>query len=505
MNLSSVVRSVEADSDVSDWDLSEDELVGADDDGAVDDPLRGSVLSPLDKLDASVDDTTPDMLDLDSIVSQGPVVNTDREDRLQLEDSSEDLQPVLTSSPRPAQQSQTADPFSHPPFSIRTGSQLPLTEVDEPHEFFEAIFGSDTFDHIAQQTNLYAAQAGASWDPTCGSEMKLFIGIILAMGVHRLPHLHDYWSKHPLLGVPGITHSMPRDRFKELLRYFHINDNTQAKPRDHPEYDKLHKIRPLLNKIRSNTQRAYIPHKQLSIDEAMVLFKGRSSIKQFMPLKPIKRGYKIWCLCVSINGLAYDIEVYLGATGSGTEGSLGEKVVMRLIEKVTGQGYEVYMDNFFTSPALSLALREHQIFVIGTARVNRKGFPQSLRDTKAFAKTATRGEHRSVLIHEGKTECLVWKDNKPVPLINSISPPANTATVKRTAKDGSRNAVPCPESIKLYNMYMGGVDLFDFKRKTYSCSRKSRKWWFRLFYFLVDMATTNSYIRKNTSYPSPSI
>ena len=129
---------------------------------------------------------------------------------MQLEDSSEDLQPVLTSSPRPAQQSQTADPFSRPPFSIRTGSQLPLTEVDEPHEFFEAMFGSDTFDHIAQQTNLYAAQAGASWDPTCGSEMKLFIGIILAMGVHRLPHLHDYWSKHPLLGVPGITHSMPQ-------------------------------------------------------------------------------------------------------------------------------------------------------------------------------------------------------------------------------------------------------------------------------------------------------
>ena len=132
---------------------------------------------------------------------------------------------------------------------------------------------------------------------------------------------------------------------------------------------------------------------------------------------------------------------------------------------------------FLRAQPFSLALREHQIFVIGTARVNRKGFPQSLRDTKAFAKTATRGEHRSALIHKGKTECLVWKDNKPVPLINSISPPANTATVKRTEKDGSRNVVPCPESIKLY-MYMGGVDLFDFKRKTYSCSRKSRKWCF---------------------------
>ena len=66
--------------------------------------------------------------------------------------------------------------------------------------------------------------------------------------------------------------------------------------------------------------------------------------------------------------------------------------------------------------------------------------------------------------------------------------------VKRTAKDGSRLIIPCPDSIKLYNAYMGGVDLFDFRRKTYSCSRKSKKWWLRLFYFLVDMATTNAYI-----------
>ena len=41
---------------------------------------------------------------------------------------------------------------------------------------------------------------------------------------------------------------------------------------------------------------------------------------------------------------------------------------------------------------------------------------------------------------------------------------------------------------------MGGVDTFDSRRKTYSCSRKSKKWWLRLFYFLVDAAATNAYI-----------
>jgi hypothetical protein len=41
---------------------------------------------------------------------------------------------------------------------------------------------------------------------------------------------------------------------------------------------------------------------------------------------------------------------------------------------------------------------------------------------------------------------------------------------------------------------MGGVDLFDARKKTYSCSRKSKKWWLRLFSFLVDASVANAYI-----------
>ena len=32
---------------------------------------------------------------------------------------------------------------------------------------------------------------------------------------------------------------------------------------------------------------------------------------------------------------------------------------------------------------------------------------------------------------------------------------------------------------------MGGVDTADAKRKTYSCSGRSKKWWHRLFYMLT--------------------
>ena len=43
-------------------------------------------------------------------------------------------------------------------------------------------------------------------------------------------------------------------------------------------------------------------------------------------------------------------------------------------------------------------------------------------------------------------------------------------------------------------MYMGGVDQADQKRKAYSCSRKSEKWWYRLFWFLLDISIVNAHI-----------
>ena len=89
---------------------------------------------------------------------------------------------------------------------------------------------------------------------------------------------------------------------------------------------------------------------------------------------------------------------------------------------------------------------------------------------------------------------MVWKDRKVVPIINTISDPSNVSQVMRRNKDGTRSPVSCLDSVRLYNNYMGGVDLFDARRKTYSCSRKSRKWWLRLFYFLLDASVTNVYI-----------
>ena len=59
-----------------------------------------------------------------------------------------------------------------------------------------------------------------------------------------------------------------------------------------PGYDKLGKITPIITALLERFRAVYEPGKNISIDEAMIRFKGRSTIKQYLPMKPIKRELK---------------------------------------------------------------------------------------------------------------------------------------------------------------------------------------------------------------------
>lgn len=87
-----------------------------------------------------------------------------------------------------------------------------------------------------------------------------------------------------------------------------------------------------------------------------------------------------------------------------------------------------------------------------------------------------------------------WMDKKPVNFLSSAHTPRQTTTVLRRLQNGKRVNVHCPAVVADYNKYMGGVDRFDQYRERYETGRKSIKWWFRILYFLLDMAVVNSFI-----------
>lgn len=66
-------------------------------------------------------------------------------------------------------------------------------------------------------------------------------------------------------------------------------------PKDHPGHDRLYKIRLVVETLKNKF--CSIPlEESLSIDEQLCSTKARHYLKQYMPMKPHKWGYKLFVL-----------------------------------------------------------------------------------------------------------------------------------------------------------------------------------------------------------------
>ena len=80
---------------------------------------------------------------------------------------------------------------------------------------------------------------------------------------------------------------MTKSRFKQILQNIHFSNNDTA-----DKVDKGSKVRPLINHFNEAFQSAMSNPSIQSIDEHMIKFKGRSSMKQYIKSKPIKWEFK---------------------------------------------------------------------------------------------------------------------------------------------------------------------------------------------------------------------
>ena len=85
------------------------------------------------------------------------------------------------------------------------------------------------------------------------NEMKLFLGVLLCTGILKFPRYRHYWKTS--LRIEPIASAISHDRFDKIKQYLHFNDNNSQKPNDHPQHDKLHKVRPVLDAIQTKCKR----------------------------------------------------------------------------------------------------------------------------------------------------------------------------------------------------------------------------------------------------------
>ena len=311
---------------------------------------------------------------------------------------------------------------------------------------------------------------------------------MILMGIHKVPRAADYWSTDPRLAVPGVSNIMPVQRWRKLSQYLHLVDNRDEPNRQDPNRDRLFKVRPVLDMCNRNFKSGvYGPNRELSIAEAMIGFKGRCHMKQYMPAKPIKWGLKAWMLADAHNGYCVHADIYTGTKdGQGRTEGLGHNVVMDLAQHIANKNFHLYFDNYFTSPKLLTDLKSIGTYACGTVRAGRKGLPPSFKEKKKVDRGV------SSFLQNGSTIAVRWRDNKDVFLLSTNCDNAISETSRRVG--GTNSAIACPKVVKLYNKYKGGVDLSDQARSYYPVGRKARKYWKYILWFFVDICLINSWI-----------
>ncbi|KAL5509675.1 hypothetical protein EMCRGX_G005078 [Ephydatia muelleri] len=402
----------------------------------------------------------------------------------------------------PQRWSSSFTPIAVTPFSNPVGPTFTVGE--DAGEIFNHFFTDSLIDHIVIQTNKYAQETMEptkflKWKSVTTEELRAYFGFMILMGLVRMPELEDYWKLDPVFNYPPIASRISRNRFKEISRFLHFADNQSLVNRGEPGFDRLGKVRPVIEEISKSLLHNYDVSRDVVVDEAMIPFKGRSYLKQYLPKKPVKWGIKAWCLADSHNGYVQKVDVYAGKTmGERKDWNMGEQVVLDLTYHLRGKYHHVYCDNFFTSSRLLEELLANGIYGCGTVRQNTKGYPAHLKMSgkgkRAQRKLGLINRGDMVAQQQGPLVSTVWLDTKPVTMMATNCQPGETSTVKRKASDGSKADVRCPTTVTAYSQCMHGVDYNDQLRQYYSVPTKCRKYYKYIFWFLFELASTNSYI-----------
>ena len=145
---------------------------------------------------------------------------------------------------------------------------------------------------------------------------------------------------------------MKRDQFLNLLRFLHFADNRNHNPAD-PDCDRLYKIREIINLIMQQCREVYSPGKNLSVDESLVLFKGRFSFMQYIKSKRARFGIKLFQLC-TVSGIPLYFLAYHGNLAPilvemGEGAMMTERNPAILMERHLHKGHHLFIDNYYTS------------------------------------------------------------------------------------------------------------------------------------------------------------
>lgn len=244
-----------------------------------------------------------------------------------------------------------------------------------PVELFEDFFDDDFWELLRSETEMYMRQKNASDAPPVIEELKCFVGILILSGYNVLPSCRNYWDQKSDMHNEMVSNAMRRNRFLTILKYIHCADNLT----DFDGNDKVWKLRKLISMLKDKCMQHFVPTPDMDYDESMIKYFGRHPMKQFIRGKPIRFGFKVWCLNTP-DGYLVNFDVYQGKhqnldsdhlTLFGKAAAPLTKMLIELPNNIRSLPFNIFLDNLFCGPSLFSFLRENNYSATGTFRENR--------------------------------------------------------------------------------------------------------------------------------------
>ncbi|XP_035707126.1 piggyBac transposable element-derived protein 4 [Folsomia candida] len=242
--------------------------------------------------------------------------------------------------------------------------------------------------------------------------------------------------------------------------------------------------------ILANFSSAVIPGKNICIDETLLAYKGRLSFRQYNPKKRGRFGIKMFVLCDCALKFVLNILPYQGKSTPLADRSwlkdlgFGGATVLTLLQGYLNKAYHVVVDNWFLGPKLAKIMLAEKTYVLGTVQRRRKGMPKMRgKLPKGHVQTFCDDE---ILVER-------WSDRREVCMLNTFMP----HSMRIAESSNPKNTREKPATVLLYNSIMGAVDNVDKTIKPYQSVRKSYKWYKKVVFNMIDVATYNSMILYN--------
>ncbi|XP_023213149.1 piggyBac transposable element-derived protein 3-like [Centruroides sculpturatus] len=371
------------------------------------------------------------------------------------------------------------------PFSFREvpGPKHMPPPDSPPIVYFYLFFTSTLLSLMVEETNRYAQQVLngmgnnvpsylKNWTKVSVPEMKGFLACILNVGRKESSDPARYWCTSPIQSDSWFREMLSKQRFCQLVSFFHVVDESKLPGRGESGYDPCAKFQPLLNHLNRVSQHHYTPHQEISIDE-------------------IYLGFKFWMMIDSVSSYCLGFFHFERAESQQEDHSISElglgcTVVQKLFEIgiYLNKGYHFFIDRCFMSVPLVQRLYSLQTYVTGTVRGNQKMLPKQFK--KNFATGETLYFRSGPVLACGIKEKQSQKN--PIFILSSHAW-ARDVEVIRNGKAKIK-----PEIIQNYNKYMSGVDISDMV--LYVCFDKSRstKYWKNLAFNVIARMALNSYM-----------